>query len=262
MIEELTEQKIDEVHKYLERDWENNAIILWDLDEEYPEKAKFLVYKEDGVIKGTSVDWEDNPNFSYLQIRADNEVAFSELLSASRTRGKILIVRDEFSSMVRKEYHVPGERLYFTSLKRGNENISIDHEVKLLEEEDFPEIKNLFQEKVENGEINANFLNGILTSIKNTFGRETFMGGYKDGELVSFIRTTFQYPPIAMIENAYTKKEYRREGLAFSTISALIHYLFYEKAFNKLHAYNSETGRKLFVNFGAETIGIYGRFEL
>jgi len=85
------------------------------------------------------------------------------------------------------------------------ETIVQQYSLKLFSEASIDKLERL---SIDN--ININFLNediyeGILKSIENSFDKETLVGIYKDEKLNSFMRTSFRYFPIAMIDTLWTR---------------------------------------------------------
>lgn len=268
-IEKLDEKSKEKLREYLLRDFSKNAIYLYDLDREYPTRADFSIALEDNKIKGFSVIWADNPDFCYLHIIAEDENVFSNLFNMSENsfdKVRRLIVPSEFSPIVTKRLGINGIPMYLANLKKGEEKLSVKHDVRILYKKDMEDIKKLISEAIETHIHDERIGRGIINSIEKSLDWELLFGCYIDNELASFIRATISYPPIAMIDTLYTRQNFRNRGAAMSTESGIIRELFYNRnIFNEVQLYeekNNIPAYNLHKKIGFRVLKDYMRFSL
>jgi predicted GNAT family acetyltransferase len=142
------------------------------------------------------------------------EEAVVKLLDIVSADKIIFHVFPEFEPMIRRKFTIKVKYYVdFMLLKKGEEHLYINHEVRPLSLADAISFASLRKEAPTNEEIEE---------AKNFLKEVPFYGIFRNDKLVSVACIQARIPEIWMIGGFYTKPEYRNQGCATSLASFLV----------------------------------------
>jgi RimJ/RimL family protein N-acetyltransferase len=211
-LKELTNDLIPLVESFLREDPFVNAYAIYDLYN-LRHRAKFFVYLEDDKLKGLLLDFLSRRDVHSIWLFGEKE-AIVKLLGIISAEKIIFHVFPEFESIIRRKFAITAKyHVDFMLLKKGEERLYINHEIRPLSLADVVSFASLRKEAPSSEDIKEaeSFLKEI-----------SFYGVFEDDKLISVACVQAMIPEIWILGGFYTKPEYRNKGCATSLASFLV----------------------------------------
>ncbi|MCR6692496.1 MAG: GNAT family N-acetyltransferase [archaeon YNP-LCB-003-016] len=212
IVKELTDDLIPLVEKFLYKDPFINAYAIYDLHY-LRHRAKFFICLEDYELKGLLLDFLSRTGMHAIWLWGGEE-AVEKLLDVISADKIMFHVFPESEHIIKRKFAVNARYdMDFMLLKRGEERLYINHEIRQLSLTDAIHLASLRRDEPTDEDIEEaeNFLKEL-----------PFYGIFKDGKLVSVACVHVKIPEIWIIGGFYTKPEYRNKGCATSLASFLV----------------------------------------
>lgn len=251
------------VFEYLSQKRSENALFLFDLKMLYPKNVDFFLALDDKRnIRGLYLEWFGVSSFPAIHLRAENDEIADGLINKIRYHKNFRIVSPRvYSENIEKKFknYITKDNLYFMTLDLSTfkpPNLSAKFKTNKLSNDHTSKIEKLFEGSTETDK-------GLEKWVLSSLDKEIFFGGFEGDTLCSIAGTLFQYEEFAMIGNVFTKKEYRRKGLATAVLSSLLDFLS-KKGFKEAQLYVVENSPayKLYKKLGFKEKGEYVRYLL
>jgi|Deesub1362A_J573_1020465.scaffolds.fasta_scaffold00214_29 GNAT superfamily N-acetyltransferase len=224
-IKELTEDLVPLVDAYLQRDPIFNAYAIWDLHYQR-HRTKFFICIEDGKLAGLLLDYFSHTDVDFIWLWGEKEV-IKKLLDVPLPDKMVFHVVPELEDVIRQKFSITAKySIDFMLLRKGQEHIRLQHQIKSLELEDAYSLASLRKEKPGEKEIKE---------AESFLKDQPFYGIFINSMLVSVACIQAKLPQIWVLGGFYTKPEYRNQGYATSLASFLVKEAFKETDHVGLH---------------------------
>jgi GNAT superfamily N-acetyltransferase/SAM-dependent methyltransferase len=211
-VEELKENFVKKVDTFLHKDPFVNAYAIWDLHY-LRHRTKFFLCMDGVELKGLLLDYLGHIGVHFLWLWGE-EKAVEKLLDAVSADKMIFHVFPEFESIIRRKFAITAKyHVDFMLLRKGEERLYINHEIRPLSLADVVSFASLRKEAPSSEDIKEaeSFLKEI-----------SFYGVFEDDKLISVACVQAMIPEIWILGGFYTKPEYRNKGCATSLASFLV----------------------------------------
>jgi GNAT superfamily N-acetyltransferase len=211
-MRELTNDLVPLVESFLRKNPFVNAYAIYDLYD-LRHRAKFFVSLENNELKGLLLDFLSRIGVHSIWLWGEKE-AIVKLLDTVSADKIIFHVFPEFEPIIRRKFAITAKyHVDFMLLRKGEEHLYINHEIKPLSLADVVSFANLRKEAPSDEDVKEaeNFLREL-----------PFYGVFKGDELISVACIQAKIPEIWILGGFYTKPEYRNKGCATSLASFLV----------------------------------------
>jgi len=212
LVKELSEDLVPLVEAYLQSDPFLNAYAIWDLCYQR-HRTKFFVCIEGGKLAGLLLDYFGHLGVDFIWLWGEEDIV-EKLLDVPLPDKMVFHVFPELEKVIRRKFSITAKYpTDFMLLRKGQERLQIQHEVRSLALKDAHSLASLRKEKPSEKDIEE---------AESFLKDQPFYGIFIDSTLISVACIQVKLPQIWMLGGFYTKPEFRNQGCATSLASFLL----------------------------------------
>lgn len=217
-VRELLDNLIPLVDAFLRRDLFVNAYAIWDLYK-LRHRTKFFVCLESGKVVGLLLDYSDYRGNHYIWLWGDENVV-TKLLEVPLPDRMVFCIPPELEGVIKRKFSITSKYpMDFMILRKGDERLYIQHEVKQLSMEDACALACLRRGYSSEKDVEI---------YRNVIREALCYGIFINSNLISVACASVRLPEIWILGGFYTHPEHRNKGYATTLASFLVREAFKE----------------------------------